>query len=184
MRLWELEEGDGDDVGIGFAGGMREREIEIPPEDIPEGDAGIVAAVHADDGDVIDIPEIVEPPDEPPPELQREGPLVLRINQLPPIHPPAPAVPDPPLPVGNRRRGPQRQGPRNAPGPGARRQVRGNQQPIPRNGGRGAPVDGPEAQEAVDRAWIQMFVQMAMNDEEDQLEDDEADAAAWEIPVR
>jgi E3 ubiquitin-protein ligase RNF14 len=32
-----------------------------------------------------------------------------------------------------------------------------------------------------------MFVQMALNDEEDQVEwdsDDEEDAAAWDIPVR
>jgi E3 ubiquitin-protein ligase RNF14 len=44
-----------------------------------------------------------------------------------------------------------------------------------------------QGQEAAHQAWVQMFVEMALNDEEDQLDwdsDDEEDAAAWEIPVR
>lgn len=190
MRLWELEGGDGDDVGIGFAGGAREREVEIPPEvEEPEEPAAVVNAEAALGGQ-IDVPEIVEPPDVPQQELQREGPLVLRINQLPPPPLVAPAVPDPPPAAGVRQRAPQRQGQRHPrrhpPGPAGRRPGRpgGNQQPAPRNGGRGVAHDDPNAQEAVDRAWIQMFVQMAMNDEEDQLDDDEQDGAAWEIPVR
>jgi E3 ubiquitin-protein ligase RNF14 len=186
MRLWELEGGDGDDVGIGFVGGVRE--VEIPPDN-EEPEVELIPVPNAEAEGPIDIPEIVEPPDEPQQELQREGPLVLRINQLPPPPPAAPAVPDPPPAVGgNRRRvhGPHRRGPNIGPNGHVVRQVqRGNQQPRPRNGGRGVAADDPNAQEALDRAWIQMFVQMAMNDEEDQLEDDdEEDGAAWEIPVR
>ncbi|KAI1004215.1 hypothetical protein K3495_g3997 [Podosphaera aphanis] len=85
MRLWELEGGDGDDVGLEYAGGRRER---------------------ANDNIVEELPEIVLPLAGPPPaaparaatiaaprllELQREGPLVLRINQIPGV-PQAPAV--------------------------------------------------------------------------------------------
>jgi E3 ubiquitin-protein ligase RNF14 len=41
-------------------------------------------------------------------------------------------------------------------------------------------------QEAAQQAWVQMFVQMALNDEEDLLDsdDEDDDGAAWEIPVR
>jgi E3 ubiquitin-protein ligase RNF14 len=41
-------------------------------------------------------------------------------------------------------------------------------------------------QEAAQQAWVQMFVRMALNDEEDQLDsdDEDDDGAAWEIPVR
>ena len=47
------------------------------------------------------------------------------------------------------------------------------------------PVAAP--QEAAHRAWVQHFVQMALNDEEDLLDwdsDDEEDVGAWDIPVR
>jgi len=50
---------------------------------------------------------------------------------------------------------------------------------------RDAPIANP--QEADQRAWIQNFVQMALNDEEDLVDwdsDDEEDIGAWEIPVR
>jgi E3 ubiquitin-protein ligase RNF14 len=190
MRLWELEGGDGDDVGIGYAGGVREREVEIPPEIEEPGEE--VAVDQVQDQVLHDIPEIVEPPEEPEQELQREGPLVLRINQLPPAPAPGPAVPDPPPAVGNvhRLRGARhhRGHPRLPPGGnGARRAPLVNPRRGQRNDERRIALDeegNPIAQEAVDRAWIQMFVQMAMNDEEDLLEDDEEDGAAWEIPVR
>lgn len=191
MRLWELEGGDGDDVGIGFGGGARG--IEIPDEEEEEdGDempdlhalAAVIAELRLAPDNVLDIPEIVEPPDVPRQEMQREGPLVLRINQMPAPPVLAPAAPDPPLVIGNRRRGgAQRQVQRNGPAPvAARRPARGNAQ---RPGGRGgAAIDDANVREAADRAWIQMFVQMAQNDEEDLLEDDEEDAAAWEIQHR
>ncbi|KAF6808338.1 RWD domain-containing protein, partial [Colletotrichum musicola] len=110
MRLWELEGGDGDDVDVGFAGGMRP-----------------AAAAAEDEGvEIIDIvPEIEEPDDTdsevdaneddqrprpPAGGVAREGPLVLRIGAdpaprggrggaaagvgqgpVPPAAPPAPA---------------------------------------------------------------------------------------------
>ena len=70
------------------------------------------------------VPEVVaeRPPQAP---LQREGPLVLRINQLPPqpAPQPAPAVPDPPR---NGRR--NRQAPPPARGNAQRGNARGGQQ--------------------------------------------------------
>lgn len=188
MRLWELEEGDEDDVGAGYEGGM------VRPEEVPDPEEEQVPEVIQQE------PEIEEPEDENAPEiavvepvphepLQREGPLVLRINQLPPQPVPAPAVPDPPR--GNRRhrgQGAQRQplahnarggqAGRRGGGLGIRRErgFDGDAGPLP-----------PRGQEAAQQAWIQMFVQMALNDEEDQLDsgdDDDGDDRAWEIPVR
>ena len=99
MRLWELEMGDGADVGIGFAGGagggvghpapapVHELipEIEEPEEEEEEFDA--VAARHA----------AVVPHQEPHADggqvgIAREGPLVLRIaaNQPPAARPGGP----------------------------------------------------------------------------------------------
>jgi E3 ubiquitin-protein ligase RNF14 len=180
MRLWELEEGDGDDVGIGYAGGARRAPDEvagIEPE--PEGFLEIVEMANDEPHALPAQGPINEAPQE---ALQREGPLILRINQLPPQ--PAPAFPDPPQ-VNNRQgrnRGnhPPNQRPgRPQPQPGqGRRVVRPRNEP--------APPLNREQQEAAQREWVQRFVQMAMDDEEDELEsdDEDDDAAAWEIPVR
>lgn len=172
-RLWELEEGEEAE--------FRRGGIPNDHEDEDDDDE------HADDRPVmqanvepVPIPEIVEP-DEPvvPLEpLQREGPLVLRINHIP--RPPPPPAPDAPDAVANPRRGPQN---RAANVNNQRRVVR------PRNAAaRRAEEAGEreaEAERAAQQAWVQRFVQMAMNDEEDQLDsDDEEDAGAWEIPVR
>ncbi|TVY59610.1 E3 ubiquitin-protein ligase itt1, partial [Lachnellula suecica] len=100
MRLWELEEGDGDDVGIGYAGGLHrgqgapEEIIEIPPEEPDIEELEIVEMAN----DEVHAQPAQGPVDEAPQAaLQREGPLVLRINQLPPQPAPvAPAVPDAP----------------------------------------------------------------------------------------
>lgn len=223
MRLWELEAGDGDDVGIGYGGGVRRPdEIEIPAEEEEANEEEMEELA----GEVIrrlrDAPlerreeledafaqvlgggeearealaRIPHGNQELPPlqqELQREGPLVLRINQVAP--PPAlaiPAVLDAPQPArqnGHLRRGnpnhrigdPRPAGVRGAaPVRGARGRAAGRRQD--------ARADAvAQGQEAAHQAWVQMFVQMALNDEEDQLEwdsDDEEDAAAWEIPVR
>jgi E3 ubiquitin-protein ligase RNF14 len=186
MRLWELEGGDGDDVGIGFAGGV-EREVVILPE--PE---AVPQIEEVEIPPPAEIPEIVEP-EVPQEALQREGPLVLRINRIPPPAPVAPPVPDPPrLQAGHRNRGPPpRDNVRHQPGvpaPG-RRMLRNPNQPVQRPIGREQMVRERDAaaQEAAHQAWVQMFVQMALNDEEDQLDwdsEDEEDAEAWEIPVR
>ncbi|RKF75230.1 E3 ubiquitin-protein ligase itt1 [Golovinomyces cichoracearum] len=81
MRLWELEEGDTDDDRPGFLDRLREvdqiDEILMPEVEIP----------------AVVIPQAVEPPsisendtelaDPILPDIEREGPLVLRINYLP-----------------------------------------------------------------------------------------------------
>jgi len=198
MRLWELEGGDGDDIGIGYAGVVQEAVAAIEAE---EG-AGNVGPQPAQPDDMIQVENVpaqpivaalpdahvVEEPNqpEPPPELeprhqafQREGPLVLRINQAPP----PPAVPQAPAPVQPVRRNgrlhhaaaPPQVGVRG----GRRRNGNGRVPPIPQ-------VDA-QAREAINQAWVQMFVQAALNDEEDQLEwdsEDENGDPAWEIPVR
>ncbi|KAK4127801.1 RWD-domain-containing protein [Parathielavia appendiculata] len=156
MRLWELEMGDGDDVGIGFAGGpggVANQALPVPVQEF--------------------IPEIEEPEEEaeahaaghpaPPPPLEahadggqvgiaREGPLVLRIAANQPAAPgrggprgrqPAAPAAQPAAPAPGVARG--------APGPGARAR---NQQPAARGGGpqqaaaRGGPGAGagPAAQ--------------------------------------
>lgn len=186
MRLWELEEGDGEGV---VAGG--DRPVEIPEEEEEAEDANpIEGANEAPAALVVGVPEIVVegPPAAPRDALEREGPLVLRINQIPQPAPVAPAVPDPP-PANQRNAGAPRQ---------AAQDVR-RQPGIPngvRRGGR-APnrqrdredLERQRAavnQEAAQQAWVQMFVQMALNDEEDLLDsdDEDDDGAAWEIPVR
>lgn len=177
-RLWELEEGDGDDVGHGGGG----RPVEIHEHDEVEAAEDIIIPGP---GPVPEIPEIVEPdePDEPAAPLaplQREGPLVLRINHVPP--PPPPPAPDAP-PAAHLRRGPQRQAQRLA----AANLNNQRRAPRLRGGGRRAneAEQRAEAEErAAQQAWVQMFVRMAMDDEEDQLESDDEGDAAWEIPVR
>ncbi|KAK2628748.1 hypothetical protein QTJ16_001851 [Diplocarpon rosae] len=173
-RLWELEEGDGNDVGQGFGGGVRpvelheegeeeEEEVELPPPMVEEPPP---------------IPEILEPAERLAP-LQREGPLVLRINHIP--APPALEVPPP----ANNRRGLQRHAQRAALNPNPRRVIRPRGAQAAGRRENEAAEQAEAAQQAAQQAWVQMFVQMALNDEEDQLEsDDEEDQAAWEIPVR
>lgn len=185
MRLWELEEGDGDDV---IPGGPRP--VEIPDEEEEEHELEPPVEV---DNEVAAAPAVPAPEDavEAPPQvhrnqLEREGPLVLRINQVPQAAPVAPAVADP-------RANNQRNG-------GPQRPAEVRRQPGIPNGGRraGRPhrrqrdredLERQRAaanQEAAQQAWVQMFVRMALNDEEDQLDSDDEneDEAAWEIPVR
>ncbi|EKD16369.1 RWD domain-containing protein [Drepanopeziza brunnea f. sp. 'multigermtubi' MB_m1] len=176
-RLWELEEGDGDDVGIGYGGGAR-------PVEHEENDEVEAAVEMMGIEEVHPVPEIVEPVEEAVPlePLQREGPLVLRINHVPP--PPPPPAPEAP-PAANFRRGPQRHAQR-AP-------VNQNQQRVnagargaqaARRRGNQAAERREEADRAADLAWVQIFVEMARNDEEDQLESEDEEDAAWEIPMR
>ena len=228
MRLWELEAGDGDDVGIGFGGGVRaqpevaEIEFEVPEEEEEDPNLEDLA------GEVIRRLQNAEPgPREeledalaqalgggpeareafaripradpllqaPRQELQREGPLVLRINQIAP--PPAPAVPAvPDAPRFARRNGQPRRGnpnhrildPRPA-GVRAAAPVGGPRRPQPERPGRRQDVRADavaqgEEQDVAHQAWLQRFVEMALNDEEDLLDSDDEEDAAWEIPVR
>ena len=196
MRLWELEQGDGDDVDYGFAGGFarpRQQAARIP-RPLP----------------VINIvPEIEEPSDDDSDSggedggvgVAREGPLVLRLA-IRPVPPAAPQAPQLPEARGGRRgrggaRGAGRGGPpvREAP----RGRGRGNVNrgmPLrgmalrggPQRGGNHAPPDpirpAVEVFDADDdgggldvqnQAWIRRFVQMALNDEEDE-DDSDSDA--------
>ncbi|TAQ85208.1 hypothetical protein B7494_g6469 [Chlorociboria aeruginascens] len=216
MRLWELEGGDGDNVGIGYAGGVQAIAIEddddeIDPPILREQGPNNFVDEMAFEAELANLAQrnaqpVIAATEEPEVELepvQREGPLVLRINPLPrqPQPPPAPA-PAVPNPVRNRRnRGP----PRPQPIPNRRGQAE-----VPARGGGNAGRPGPalgderianqqparRAHPVADAAWerdgdpvgngqgwVQMFVQMALNDEEDLLEsDDDDDPAAWEIP--
>jgi len=185
MRLWELEEGDGDDVVPG--GG---RPVEIPDEEEELEEAPVEVVNEAAAAPAVEFPEIVvqEPPPAPRDELEREGPLVLRINQVPQPVPVAPAIRDPPA-ANQQNRGPQRQAAQNV-----RRQpgipIGGRRAGRPHNRQRDREDLGRQRaaanQEAAQQAWVQMFVRMALNDEEDQLDsdDEDDDGAAWEIPVR
>jgi E3 ubiquitin-protein ligase RNF14 len=90
MRLWELEGGDGDDVGIGFVGGVQAREAAVHEIEVNAVQPAAVRPVARNI--VVDAPP--EPPANPEQPLAqpvaREGPLVLRIGQIPPRVPPAP----------------------------------------------------------------------------------------------
>jgi len=231
MRLWELEAGDGDDVGIGYAGGAQVPEpediIEIVSDDEPDDLEGGLADVGPRGpellngaGDVRDgrappaealhnerVEHVVGDNNQPAPgpeppaqQLQREGPLVLRINAVPQPAPTVAAVPDPPQPAqpaqpAQRHRQQRRGNPnrridhrpadiRQAGPPGGRGRGLRPQQPAGR--GQARDVAAAQAQEAAHQQWLQRFVQMALVDEEDQVEwdSDDEDAAAWEIPVR
>ncbi|KAG9246345.1 RWD domain-containing protein [Calycina marina] len=185
QRLWELEGGDGDDVGIGFFGVGEHVEEDDENEFIEEDDVGNDLANqphHAVvQGDVFGLApaEVVEQarllaPREPAANrapIEREGPLVLRINQLPRVAGPAALVAPAQANPGAAVPHPGRQNARA--GQEARHRVRAN------NEAEGAVLD------EANQAWVRMFVQMALNDEEDQLDsDDEGDNAIFDIHVR
>ena len=213
MRLWELEGGDGDDVG--YAGGYHQLEpdeIEVDEREPGEDDPAIpeaidmpedaLAAAAAGDGgepapaqvapEVQLVPPATEVPAVPPAqELQREGPLVLRINAPPPA--PRPAAPEPAARQHGQRRGNANNrranpppAPAHLPGPrGRAARLLRDQQPVGR--GQARHEAAFQLREADHQEWVRRFVRMALNDEEDQVDwdsDEEDDAAAWEIPVR
>ncbi|KAK3325513.1 RING finger protein [Apodospora peruviana] len=95
MRLWELENGDGDDVGLGFAGGVGggpggddRAAVDVPdlPEvgaDEPADDVIIWRENPGPDGLPFEPVEAFNGPEEEnvaPVVIDREGPLVLRIG--------------------------------------------------------------------------------------------------------
>ncbi|KAM0204357.1 hypothetical protein ACHAPI_000110 [Fusarium lateritium] len=205
MRLWELEGGDGDDVGLGFIGGRGPAanpppafdDIELLPEVIESDDSDDEGEVNAQDnnrhlgGQGQGI------------EIAREGPLVIRLvdNQardgrraIPPAAPDAPQQH-----AGRGHHGPPRgaagrgRGARGGRGGAAAVRGRGGG---PRGGGpaanvnrqRGNPRQPQLPQAALDQdennqagldpaqeAWVRRFVQMALNDEEDLVEGDSDD---------
>lgn len=187
MRLWELEEGDGDadDLWRDRVAREQAQERELQEHADNEGENDHQDAVDLDVAIAApqpeeNLPPAVDPNLPPPPALQREGPLVLRINQVPPRPAPAPA----PVGEANRRNNrPQNQNRPPRHGNGRRNQQRNEaQQQAAR---RGAPGFEPGDEEAARQRWVQMFVQMALNDEEDlvEWEEGEEDHARWEIPV-
>ncbi|KYK58645.1 RING finger protein [Drechmeria coniospora] len=180
MRLWELEGGDGDDVGIGFVGGRG------PPADLQQGldaQAGdlIAVAAESDESDASDESDtetedrVPEPRQdgqdrrEQPVAVAREAPLVLRLMDNQPRGGARGGRDEPALPV-VRGRGGGARGARVA--RGARR-GRGR-------GGRGAAAAPLQQQQGVARAdeldldqeaWVRRFVQMALIDAEDEFDD-------------
>lgn len=126
MRLWELEGGDGDDVGHGFIGGYvnganpaEPNEIEIPPEEV---DVAESDTEPEDANDNIAEGERLLDDQGRPVAVAREAPLVLRLmddqprgarndqRAVPPAAPDAPQPParrgnQPPRPVAGRGRG-------------------------------------------------------------------------------
>ncbi|KAI9746380.1 MAG: translation termination inhibitor protein itt1 [Claussenomyces sp. TS43310] len=174
MRLWELEGGDGAEVDHGYAGGMRAA-VEAPVEivDPEEAEAEVEPHVGPNGGEEA---QVLVPVDRP---VAREGPLVLRIGraqaQAPQRVPQRPAadhnVQYAERPVGHPRRNGRFAARRDA--AIARRERQAPNHNV-----------AQEMEEAQQR-WVQNFVQMALNDEEDLIDDgDEEDDVVWEIPVR
>lgn len=201
MRLWELEEGDGDNVGLVFMDGDR-NPLVIEPEAQPELPDGV-----ADPGGVPRerpaAPQHVRndrpanrggQPYQPGPDpmaVAREAPLVLRLGHDPnaprPAVPPEPqaAAPAPAPARGNNARGRgggAQRGQAAARGRGARggrRNQRGRGQgPLPGLaqdnplGNDGIGIDQMQL-DAAQEAWIRRFVEMALVDAEDELDDDD-----------
>ena len=170
QRLWELEEGDGDDVGVNFAGGaqlvrpqqrpQRPAQRPLPPGRVAAVDHAIVRDDHGVEVLRV-VPEIEEPEDEDSDGdepssgededgenanvgVAREGPLVLRIGGGPrPARTPPlvpPAVPAPPEGRGGRR---QDRPPRGRGGGRGGGRARGNRRGAGRGGARpnGPPVE-------------------------------------------
>lgn len=177
MRLWELEWGGAAAEGDVFAEGRGDIEQN---HDILLDEIGIQALA---------IPAVeVEPVNQetndthPPPaqeEIEWEGPLVLRINHVPQavkVH----VNPEPIVQRPNRRNHRQINNPEHQQRRPARRRNRDNVR-----------LEGPNPHEFIGeeahQRWVQMFVELALNDQEDQMNwnsDDEQDPAVWEIPVR
>ncbi|KAF4338187.1 HFB30-like protein [Fusarium beomiforme] len=206
MRLWELEGGDGDDVGLGFMGGR-----------------GPVADPQPalDDIELMPLPDVIESEDsgdEDEPndhgnnnnrrlggqgqgiEIAREGPLVIRLvdNQardgrraIPPAAPDAPQQPagrghHGPLrgPAGRGRgvRGAGRGGAPRGGGAAANRQRPRQRQPQLPQQEQGQDENNQAGLDPAQEAWVRRFVQMALNDEEDLVDgDSDEDDGNWII---
>ncbi|KAI6782925.1 uncharacterized protein J7T54_002084 [Emericellopsis cladophorae] len=194
MRLWELEGGDGDDVGLGFLGGNRlPQEAANNDEAVVEEAPQPIRMPDIDRGDQPARPQLLHENGRPV-AVAREAPLVLRLGidpNNPPRPPPPPvhqaAVPQAPVVAGRGRGRGAAQGRggrgRGGRGGGAER-GRGRARPQPamrvlNNGNHGMMHDGLDAAQ---QAWIRQFVEMALLDEEDMIaEDGLGDDAAFFI---
>jgi E3 ubiquitin-protein ligase RNF14 len=172
MRLWEREGGDGDDVNIGFAGAAPDM-VEIAPEDFRDPDEREPHVAEA--VDQVDLPEAAAAVEEPAHQPAPPQPAP-QIHQAP-AHPVAAHELHREGPLVLRINAQPRRAPAPAPEPQPAQQRPRARQEV---GGR------DDAAMQAHQQWVQMFVQMALKDEEDLVEwdSDEEDAAAWEIPVR
>ena len=156
MRLWELEGGDGNDVGIGFVGGRGAAAAPAPAPaaagavhhleddfdaDIDGGAPWQFGAADESDTETEDgnePPAGQAPNGQPAVAVAREAPLVLRLvdNQPRRAAQPAPQQPPPPAARGRGGRGQHHQQHQHHHGP-HRGAARGAD---PRAGGRGAPL--------------------------------------------
>ncbi|TWU78358.1 translation termination inhibitor protein itt1 [Metarhizium rileyi] len=210
MRLWELEGGDGDDVGLGFVGGRQPGQLVVEGEQL-----------------LNVVPEIEEPESEDDSESEdeavfqldpgvavavaREAPLVLRVMDHQPRRQPAPQPPRPPPAARGRGQahGPQgrarahrnpvpRDGPHRRDRPVAPRaggRPRGHAQRAAARGdvrqqqqqndplGAAVPNANADALDPAQEAWVRRFVQMALMDAEDQVEGggSDSDDGNWRI---
>ncbi|KAI0108689.1 RWD-domain-containing protein [Nemania sp. FL0031] len=208
MRLWELEGGDGVDVGIGYEGGDAmnganfapgqygehleiARQPRAPPQqrEEPRREAAQIAPVPQED------PQLQQPPPERRAAVAREGPLVLRIEggapparnaggprELAAANPHALQPANPRDNVGRGRRG------RGGGGAGVNHPNARNRGQGPARLNNGARVRHAQPAAAVGRnngqqnqnhdlnpqqeAWIRHFVQLALNDEEHLIDED------------
>lgn len=196
MRLWELEGGDGADVGIGFGGGNavpwqaefedsdseEEEEVDLPPENFEEF-AGEPANPFEDDTD----------DEEPAPDQRRpDRPHIEIINfggnggnrrievQAPPAPPPAPNPLANRGQRGNRGRGGNRGGRRPAaPRAQVARPVLAQEAPpvvvhaVANANQQAAPVRAAPGQGNNADQGIQRFIRLALQDREDEWDSDE-----------
>ncbi|KAH8887415.1 RWD-domain-containing protein [Thozetella sp. PMI_491] len=188
QRLWELEGGDGDDVGIDFAGGGRAQQPAVRPLAAIQGPP----IIEIEEGEDSDGDEEAREPAQGPAGaandgqvgVAREGPLVLRIAGG---HRPAARDPEPPRrqhagqqPGGRGQaaaRGQGRGGRARARGRAGRAGGDGRRGGVARDGAVRRVFGGPGEQEGdgamnpAEEAWVRQFVRLALNDEEDLLFD-------------
>ncbi|KAK5627084.1 hypothetical protein RRF57_002799 [Xylaria bambusicola] len=90
MRLWELEGGDGNDVGIGYEGGDAMRNANVPAGQYGEHLEIVLPRHEQQENEAAQIARAPQPAQQPvQPEahlaVAREGPLVLRIDDNIPV---------------------------------------------------------------------------------------------------
>lgn len=192
MRLWELEQGHDDGVGLGFAGGRRT--VDAPRQPVQ------VAApprVNARGPPMAQLNNV---------QVAREAPLVLRLMNNNPQPVEAPAEPAEDVQLAGRqehadfvelafraveedRQGIQRLFGRGGARGGARGRGRGRgrgqaqrlvlrpRDPV------GQEMDAEAAMlDEAQQAWVRNFVEMALMDAEDEIEDSDEEGEEWAIP--
>jgi len=194
MRLWELEGGDGDDVGIGYAGGHGVADGE--PEDWPsdsDSDLDDDDFDHLGDEDPLFGEEDSTDDEEPAPDQRRNMHIEIvnfarqgvQNQRIPLPDRPRVAVPPPAPAPPQRERGPQEGDRQRAIQNGAHRAVRGAPVPHHDDDGGGRPMvrarpapgqgNGFGAQQPapVRAMGLERFLQLALQDQEDEWDSDE-----------